>query len=259
MKIKRTRMHAAAAALILTGYLSALPGSIPALAAGTKTTTASTTAASSTETSSAKTLTRWDKLRNKYRNSKGTNRLIFVQYKGGTRATLKMYKKVKNTSKKRTEKYIWKLVLKCNAFVGRNGINKQREGDVKTPTGTFKISEGFGIKNNPGLKGLKYTKLKWYHYWSAEQATYNKMVDVRTLGRTWMSGEHLIKYVPHYNYALNMGYNPNGIYKKGAALFLHCTGSNPYTGGCVAVSEKNMITIMKNTTSKTRICIYPIK
>lgn len=59
------------------------------------------------------------------------------------------------------------------------------------------------------------------------------------------------------NYALAIDYNKKCIYKKGAAIFLHCTGSNPYTGGCVAVKEKYMKKIMKTVDKNAKICIYP--
>ncbi len=197
---------------------------------------------------------RWQRLKETYLARTNVNRLILVQYTGGSKAVLHMYRKVKNSN----GSYHWKKLMKCNAYVGRNGIDKVCEGDGKTPTGRFWITEGFGINSNPGLKSLKYTKLQWYHYWSGEQATYNKMVDVRTLGRTSMSGEHLIDYAPAYNYALNIGYNKNSVFKKGSAIFLHCVSpGSTSTAGCVAVSQSNMISIMKSTTPKTVICIYP--
>ena len=195
---------------------------------------------------------KWKKLKVKYAEKANTDRLIFVKYLGGTKARLYMF--TKNTRRNGT--HYWKKILRCKAFVGMNGIGKKREGDVKTPKGTFRLTEGFGIKDNPGLTGLKYTKLTDYLYWSGEQSTYNTMVDSRVLGHVPQNSEHLIDYNPHYNYALNINYNRKHIYKKGSALFLHCTGSNPYTHGCVAVTEANMIRIMKNTTAKTRICIY---
>lgn len=195
---------------------------------------------------------KWKALKTKYARNENTDRLIFVKYEGGSRATLYMLRKKVSADGSAS----WKQILKCRAYVGRNGINKKREGDRKTPTGTFRVTEGFGIKNNPGLKGLSYTKLNPYLYWSGEKATYNTMVDSRVLGHVPANSEHLISYNPQYNYALNMGYNRKNVYKKGSALFLHCTGNNPFTGGCVAVSKKNMIRIMKNTTAKTRICIY---
>ncbi len=195
---------------------------------------------------------RWTKLQDKYLNNSSVNRLIFVKYDGRYDTMLYMYKKQKDEE---GNKY-WKLLLSCQAYVGKKGIGKKVQGDKKTPTGTFPITEGFGRKKNPGLKWLKYTKLNKYLYWSGEPDTYNTMVDARDLGRESVAGEHLITYKPQYNYALVIGYNLKRVYGKGAAIFLHVMGSNPYTGGCVAVSQKNMKTIMKNTTRKTKICIY---
>lgn len=196
--------------------------------------------------------TKWEQLLDKYKDKKSTDRLIFVKYKGASNATVVMYKKVKQEN----GSYKWKKILSCKAYVGKNGIDKVREGDRKTPTGTFTITSGFGIKNNPGTK-IPYTKLNQYLFWSGEKDTYNTMVDCRTLNRTWIAGEHLIDYNPHYNYALVIGYNRKCVYKKGSAIFLHVMGNNPYTEGCVAVSEQSMIKIMKNTTKQTKICIYP--
>ena len=194
----------------------------------------------------------WNQLKAKYREKNGTNRLIFVKYTGGTSCKVVMLKK----TRRKSGTFRWTRILSCSGYVGRNGIGKTREGDVKTPVGTFKITEAFGIKENPGTT-VKYTKVNPYLYWSGEYGTYNTMVDSRELGHVPENSEHLIDYVPHYNYGVNMGYNKKNVFGKGSALFLHCFGSNPYTGGCVAVSEENMVKILQNLTRRTRICIYP--
>lgn len=198
--------------------------------------------------------TRWKKLMDKYRGKKSTDRLIFVKYTGGSSCKVLMYKKVQRSN----GTFRWKKILSCPGYVGRNGIGKTREGDVKTPTGTFKVNAVFGILDDPGTQ-LPYTKVNRYLYWSGEAGTYNTMVDSRTLGHIPANSEHLIDYVPHYHYALNIGYNKKNVYGKGSAIFMHCFGSNPYTGGCVAVSEENMKTVLQNVTKKTRVCIYPVK
>lgn len=196
---------------------------------------------------------RWSRLKDKYRTSTGTNRLIFVKYNGQYGTKLYMYKKIKRPD----GSFLWKKLLSCRAYTGRNGIGKMREGDGKTPTGTFKITEAFGVKPRPRLsRAVTYTQLNPYLYWSGEEATYNTMVDSRRLGYVPAGSEHLIDYVPQYNYALNIGYNKKCTYLKGSAIFLHCMGSHPYTGGCVAVSEADMLRILRSTTSKMRICIY---
>ena len=201
--------------------------------------------------SAAQAASRWKTLQNKYLDKKSVNCLIFVKHTGGTKCEVLLYRK----AKKSNGKYAWKKKLQCNGYVGRYGIGKMREGDAKTPTGVFKPTEAFGILDNPGT-ALKYTKLTPYLYWSGEWGTYNTMVDSRVLGHIPENSEHLISYSPHYNYAINIGYNPNNTYWEGSAIFLHCFGNYPYTGGCVAISQKNMKTVLRTITTKTRVCIY---
>lgn len=222
--------------------------------------------------------TRWQTIQKDYLGSE-TDRLIFVKYKSGSKATVEMWKKtlkrVEISSKDngidgvadetlkrsadtdyRYEK-TWKKIVSCNAYVGKNGINKVRQGDRKTPVGIYNITMAFGRKKSPGTAGISYTKLNKYHYWSAEKKTYNTFIDIRKLGRKQMSGEHLIDYNPWYNYSLALDYNKKCTYLKGSAIFLHCVGGGrTYTAGCIAVSEKNMKKIVKNTTKHTKICIY---
>lgn len=215
--------------------------------------------------------TRWEEIQKDYLDTK-TDRLIFVKYTGGTRATVEMWKKVKamkipffpvtpkDTSAAQPKEpeavTDWEKIVSCRAYVGANGLYKKKEGDRKTPVGIYNITMAFGRKKSPKTAGISYTKLNKYHYWSGEKATYNQFVDVRTLNRTQMSGEHLINYNPEYNYALALDYNKKCTYKKGSAIFLHCFGNHTYTAGCIAVSEKNMKTMIQNTTGHTKICIY---
>ena len=201
--------------------------------------------------SGAQAASRWKTLQNKYLDKKSVNCLIFVKYTGGTKCEVLVYRK----AKKANGKYTWKQKLRCNGYVGLEGIGKMREGDMRTPIGVFKPTEAFGILDNPGT-ALKYTKLNPYLYWSGEWGTYNTMVDSRVLGHIPADSEHLISISPHYNYAINIGYNPDNIYWEGSAIFLHCFGYNPYTGGCVAISQKNMKTVLRTITKKTRVCIY---
>lgn len=171
---------------------------------------------------------RWTRLIQKYEKSEKVNQLIFVKYKGNSKADIILYKKVNGKFKK---------VFACAGYVGKNGINKKREGDKKTPTGTYGFTKAFGIKSNPGSK-IKYIKLNSYLYWSADRKYYNQMIDIRKV-KASRAGEHLIRYRPHYNYALAIDYNKKCIYKKGAAIFLHCTGSNPLCCSERKVYEKD--------------------
>lgn len=203
--------------------------------------------------------TRWDDIKEDFLDAK-TDRLIFVKCQEGTNAVVEMWEKIPGDSAQNPSGEgapQWKQIVSCKAFTGRNGLGKKREGDKKTPVGIYRITMAFGRKKSPGTAGISYTKLNNYHYWSSEKATYNRFIDVRTLNRTSMSGEHLIRYDPEYNYALAIGYNRKCTYLKGSGIFLHCTGKNSYTAGCVAVPEKQMKKIIQHTTEHTKICIYP--
>lgn len=188
--------------------------------------------------------TRWQQLLEKYENNSTVDHLIFIKYKNKANAEFNMYEKTDTG---------WKRIIKCNAYVGKKGIDKKRAGDLKTPTGTYNITLGFGLKSNPGTQ-ITYKKINKYMYWSARKKDYNQLVDCRKSPGVY--GEHLIEYKPHYNYALAMDFNKKGVYSKGSAIFLHCTGKNNYTHGCIAIKEKYMKKVMKNVTNKTKICIY---
>lgn len=188
---------------------------------------------------------RWRLLLDKYKGSKSVRQLIFVQYISGSKADVLMYKKANGK---------WKRILKCRGYVGRNGIDKVKEGDKKTPTGVYNLTSGFGIKKNPGTT-MPYVKVNKYLYWCGDKSHYNQLIDVRKTPHR-CRGEHLINYVPRYNYGMFLDYNRKCIYKKGCAIFLHCTGRTPYTAGCIAVPEKNMIKILKNVKKGAKICIY---
>lgn len=175
--------------------------------------------------STTKSSDRWKTLLQKYQKNKKVNQLIFVKYRGNSKADVILYNRKNGKLTK---------ALQCAAYVGKNGINKKKEGDKKTPTGTYSFTKAFGIKKNPGSK-MKYIKLNKYYYWSGDRRYYK----------------------PHYNYALALDYNKKCVYKKGSAIFLHCTGSKKYTGGCVAVKEKYMKKIIQMVDKNAKICIYP--
>ena len=188
----------------------------------------------------------WQKLKTHYAVNPKVKQLIFVQYQGNSKAKLILYKKTKEKK--------WKKVLSCRAYVGKNGIGKVREGDMRTPTGTYMLNKAFGCLKDPGSK-MKYTRLNKNLYWCGDRHYYNKMIDIRKAPHR-CKGEHLYLYKKQYAYAMNINYNRKGEYGKGSAIFLHCYGYNPYTAGCVAVSKKNMKKILRTCGSGTVISIY---
>ena len=188
-----------------------------------------------------------------YQNQSVVKQIILVEQSASEFSVAKLFLLIKG------ENGIWKEVLQCKAYLGKNGIDKQREGDVRTPTGDFGMTMAFGAKEDPGSL-VPYTKLTNTMYLCGDREYYNQFIDVSKVNHTCSgNSEHLLSYVPQYNYALFFDYNKENVYGKGSAIFLHCFGNYPYTMGCVAVAEENMIKILRTVDRNARICIYPFQ
>ena len=167
-----------------------------------------------------------------------TDQIVLVEYSGGSKATVSFHEK-KNG--------VWTQLASTTGYVGRNGIGKTREGDGRTPSGTFNLTTPFGIKADPGAN-MPYTKVTKYHYWCGTSGSeyYNRLVDTRKVNRSAKStDEKLINYTGYYNYCLFIDYNASGEANKGSCIFLHCTGSKTSTAGCIAIPENIMKTAIQ--------------
>lgn len=192
-----------------------------------------------------------DKYLAKYQNIYPVRQLILVEQSESDIRSATLFLLSKNNHDD------WRITLECKAVLGINGIGKTREGDGKTPTGDFGMKMAFGAKDDPGSL-IPYTKLTSTMYLCSDKEYYNQFIDVSKVKHTCSyQSEHLIRYIPQYNYALFFDYNKENVYGKGSAIFLHCFGSYPYTLGCIAVSEENMVKILKMVDENARICIYP--
>jgi len=172
--------------------------------------------------------------------AKNSEQMVVVAAIQGTTAWISMHEKINGE---------WEMIMTTPGFIGKNGLGKAREGDHKTPVGTFRFDCAFGIAPDPGC-AMPYTQVNENHYWSGNwHYKYNQLVDVRTAPANFDTtySEHLIDYNPHYVYALNMGYNAECTPARGFALFMHCFGpKNPYTLGCVGLPEEKMRFVMQH-------------
>lgn len=179
--------------------------------------------------------------------AKDSSQLIVVSVYNNNYATVSMHTKGNNG--------YWVDNYSVNGRVGKNGIDKIREGDGKTPTGIYSLHTPFGIKSNPGCP-LGYIQVNNNHYWGGGNPEYyNKLVDASTISNYNSTGaEHIISYGSLYNYCLAVGYNMEQVVGKGSAIFLHCSGKGA-TGGCVSIPEANMIYTLQNIRSDAKIII----
>ena len=150
-----------------------------------------------------------------------------------------------------------KEILNCKAFIGENGMTyNKKEGDKKTPIGTFYFGIAFGYNKDIKIdKSINFVKINKNLYWvdDIKSKNYNKLINIENTKKDFLSAEHLIDYKQEYEYGIEIKINPNNIVGKGSAIFLHCSNEKP-TKGCIAIDKKYLKEILsiinKNTTIK---------
>lgn len=175
----------------------------------------------------------------KLAEEKGTSQIFVVGAVGKSTAYISMHEKTPSGK--------WRQIISTPGFIGKNGLGKEKEGDGKTPIGTYKFNYAFGIADDPGC-ALKYEKVTQNNYWSGDvKYKYNQMVNIDEYKDLNVAdSEHLIDYRYEYQYALNISYNEDCVPGAGSAIFLHCFGkAKPHTGGCVAIPRDRMKKVMK--------------
>jgi L,D-peptidoglycan transpeptidase YkuD (ErfK/YbiS/YcfS/YnhG family) len=156
---------------------------------------------------------------------------------GSTYATLAAYRRSHGR---------WRRVLgPWTARIGRNGFappSAKREGDGRTPSGTFGIQFFFGVLPDPGVK-FRYRRIHPYDYWDDDPASvsYNRWVDVRHAS-AGASPEPMD--VPGYDYGLVIGYNTARTPGLGSAIFLH-VNIGIATAGCVTLPAGELLAVLR--------------
>ncbi len=186
----------------------------------------------------------------KYRYDKNVNQLIAVQYTDGSEAIIRLFVKSYQDTMP-----VWTEILMCDGYVGRDGlVDELPHRMYQTPIGDYGMITAFGIKPNPGTR-LPYIDVTEYTYsCDIDCPFYNTIIDYREHPEACV-GEHMIDYSPQYNYGFFFDYNKEQNLNLNSSIFFHCTGANPYTAGCIAVSEQDMVTILQNIDMGARIII----
>jgi len=169
------------------------------------------------------------------------HQVILIKHTGGATASLEWFSAD------------GKILMSCPAFIGKNGIGKDKEGDGKTPVGEFAILGGFGIQKNPGTK-LKYIEATDSLWLCTEKEHYNQFVEDSKLKHLSIC-EHIVDYKPQYNYGIFFDFNKEGVFGKGSGIFIQCKGDTPYTLGSIAIDEANMKKLLQGVEPTARIII----
>ena len=186
--------------------------------------------------------------------AKEANQIITVEFVPKTgRGLLSFYQK--------TEEGRWFLQIdSARAAMGKAGIGKTKEGDKKTPEGTYNLTQPFGILDDPGTMLEGYVKVTEDHYWccNPRSAYYNQLVDAieKTDFKPIRGMDEKLFNVSDYQYAIFIDYNAECTPKLGSAIFLHCKAAKSTTSGCIAIDFELMEFLLKTLKPGAKIVIY---
>tara|TARA_B100000242_G_C43032426_1_gene481129 strand:+ start:1113 stop:1607 length:495 start_codon:yes stop_codon:yes gene_type:complete len=138
------------------------------------------------------------------------------------------------------------FVFRC--CIGKNGFTENKiEGDKKTPKGNFKIDCLYFRKDRKKKPqtNLKTIEIKKNMGWCDDinsRNYYNKLIKISQN----LNHEKLFRYDYKYDFFLPIKYNwKNTILGKGSAIFIHLTKNYKPTAGCIGLSEKDFLILIK--------------
>ena len=146
--------------------------------------------------------------------------------------------------------------FKC--CVGKNNFSKRKiEGDKKTPIGTFKIGNLFyrADRFKRPLTKLKTCRINKNMGLcdDVNHKKYNKLIKIT---KKKINHEKLFRRDYKYDFFIPIKYNFNKVVpNKGSAIFIHLTKNYQTTAGCIALSKKDFLILIKLIDKNTKIKI----
>jgi L,D-peptidoglycan transpeptidase YkuD (ErfK/YbiS/YcfS/YnhG family) len=131
------------------------------------------------------------------------------------------------------------------AWIGRNGMappGAKREGDGRTPSGTFGFGFFFGVDPDPGVH-FPYRRVNAFDVWDDDPSSplYNEWVDDRYANP---GADPEPMDVSAYDFGAVIGYNTARTPGLGSAIFLHLNIGMP-TAGCVTLPAGELLEILR--------------
>ncbi|WP_167769024.1 L,D-transpeptidase family protein [Nocardia sp. CS682] len=155
----------------------------------------------------------------------------------------------------------WQPTLSTAGYIGSNGFaepNAKREGDGKSPTGSYPLTEAFG-EVNPGTELPYRTLRRGGACWGSTGGDHR--YNTYYSGTCLPADEDLTELMNDgpYKQVVVIDYNrpPESpiVHGSGSAIFLHA-GSGP-TAGCVALARPELETLIKTLRPHDRIIMGP--
>ena len=145
--------------------------------------------------------------------------------------------------------------FKCS--VGKKGISTdKKEGDLRTPKGTFSLGSLFYRKDKfpKIITKLKKIPIKKNMGWcnDTNSKLYNKLIKTNLKIRH----EKMFRYDGKYDLVILINYNTKKVIRnKGSAIFIHLTKNYKKTEGCIVLKKKDLLILLKLINKKTKIKI----
>ncbi len=146
------------------------------------------------------------------------------------------------------------FIFQC--CIGKNGItNNKIEGDFKTPKGKFNLGDLFyKYKKDVKESNLNKKKIKKSMGWcnNINSKNYNKLIKISKNEKY----EKIFRKDYKYDLMIPIEYNfKKVIPNKGSAIFLHITKNYKGTAGCIALSKKDFLIMIKILDKRNQILI----
>ena len=157
-------------------------------------------------------------------------------------------------------------VFRCQ--IGEGGLKiaiKKIEGDKTTPIGKWYLKSIYYRPDKilrPKLKKkniLKIHKITKNCGWCDDISSnnYNKYINIENFQSLNLNYEKLWRNDEAYDIIVETSHNVKPTIKnKGSAIFIHVTKDYRKTNGCIALSKKDLMILIKLINSKTKIDIF---
>lgn len=177
-----------------------------------------------------------------------------------TNGTAQVFERKNSKSKWKPVGESFPVVIGKNGMAWGLGLNDlpsdtgmilmKKEGDGKSPAGTFPLTSAFGTVEKADFVKLPYTKIE---QWTeciddVKSLHYNKIVNRMQVGVfDWKSSEKMLEIGAEYDLGIFVGHNLNPISKdSGSCIFLHIwKNETEATLGCTAMARENIEKLMK--------------
>ena len=143
--------------------------------------------------------------------------------------------------------------------IGKKGSTKnKKEGDKKTPTGTFKLENLYFRKDRlkKPLTSLKCIEIKKNMGWCNDirfPEKYNKLIKIKKKIRH----EKLQRKDHKYDLLIPIRYNfEKPVTNLGSCIFIHLTKNFKPTAGCIALKKKDFLILLKLIKKNSKIKIF---